>query len=144
MPRARRTRSNARLLILLLAWAGFIVAVYCPDVGRGFVKDDFTWIRAAQTAIAQPSTIVLPKEPGFYRPLVTATFVLDYAEHAWRPRGYGWTNVGLYIACAFELSHQTGSHTAEIARSSSGVVNGFASSGAPVSRIRCCASGTAV
>ena len=90
---------RARLAILAAAWAVFVLAVYCPDVGRGFVKDDFTWIRAAKGAIAQPADLIVPREPGFYRPLVTASFALDYASHRWQPRGYGWTNVALYVAC---------------------------------------------
>ena len=77
-----------------------MLAVYCPDIGRGFVKDDFTWIRAAKGAIARPSTFLIPSEPGFYRPLVTASFALDYASHRWQPRGYGWTNLALYALCA--------------------------------------------
>ena len=29
--------------VLAIALVLFVVAVYCPDLGRGFVKDDFTW-----------------------------------------------------------------------------------------------------
>jgi hypothetical protein len=58
-----RHAGRARLAILAAAWAVFVLAVYCPDVGRGFVKDDFTWIRAAKQAIAQPSTFIILPEP---------------------------------------------------------------------------------
>jgi MFS family permease len=68
-----------RWSILAFAWAGFVLAVYCPDIGRGFVKDDFTWIRAARTALAKPSTFVVPKDAGFYRRVVAASFAIDYA-----------------------------------------------------------------
>lgn len=88
------------LVVLLLAWAGFVAAVYCPDIGRGFVKDDFTWIRSARADADRPSALVLPGEPGFYRPLVTASFLADYDLHGWTPRGYGWTNLALYGLCA--------------------------------------------
>jgi hypothetical protein len=94
---------RTRWTILALAWAGFVLAVYCPDIGRGFVKDDFTWIRAARSGLATPSTVVLPKEAGFYRPVVAASFALDYAAHDGRPRGYGWTNVALYVACTMAV-----------------------------------------
>ncbi|PYR13551.1 MAG: hypothetical protein DMF99_01050 [Acidobacteria bacterium] len=87
-----------------MAWFVFVLAVYCPDLGRGFVKDDFTWIRAAKNALAQPSRILVPSEPGFYRPLITTSFLLDYRIHRWRPRGYGWTNLGLYVACTFAVA----------------------------------------
>ena len=33
--------------LLTIASIVFIAAVYCQDVGRGFIKDDFTWIRTA-------------------------------------------------------------------------------------------------
>ena len=87
------------IAILSLVWAFFVLVVYCPDAGRGFVKDDFTWIRSAKAVIAQPVRLIRPIEPDFYRPVVTATFVWDYAGHGWQPRGYGWTNLLLYIGC---------------------------------------------
>ncbi len=81
------------------AFAVFVLAVYGPDVGRGFVKDDFTWIRGAKAALADPISALHPQVPGFYRPVVTLTFALDYARHGWQPSGYGWTNLALYLAC---------------------------------------------
>ncbi|HWF87098.1 MAG TPA: hypothetical protein VG222_19710 [Vicinamibacterales bacterium] len=95
---------RVRLSILAIAWLLFVVAVYCPDVGRGFVKDDFTWIRAAKTAIAYPSTIVRQRDVGFYRPAITLTFLADYAWHGWHARGYGWTNLALCGLCAAALA----------------------------------------
>jgi len=82
----------------------FIAAVYFPDVGRGFVKDDFTWIRAARAAMAHPVTLIRQPDAGFYRPLVTLAFMFDFAVHGWAPRGYGWTNLDLSIVCACALA----------------------------------------
>jgi hypothetical protein len=76
-----------------------IAAVYLPDIGRGFVKDDFGWIREARVARVDPARLVQPSHPGFYRPLVTATFVLDYVLYGVNARGYGFTNLALYLAC---------------------------------------------
>jgi hypothetical protein len=87
------------IAILSVVWVLFVLAVYCPDLGRGFVKDDFTWIRSGKAVIAQPARLISPVEPGFYRPVVTATFAWDYAQHGWQPRGYGWTNLLLYVGC---------------------------------------------
>jgi hypothetical protein len=84
---------------LLLAWALFVMAVYCPDVGRGFVKDDFTWIRSAKAVIAQPARLIRPLDAGFYRPVVTATFVWDYGGHD--PRGRGRLRVSRGSVCVF-------------------------------------------
>ena len=81
-----------------------IAAVYLPDIGRGFVKDDFSWIRAARAVIEKPSDLVIPQQAGFYRPLVTASFALDHLVHGWQPRGYGWTNLALYAACAVAIA----------------------------------------
>jgi len=86
--------------VLIAAWIVFGGMVYGPDLGRGFVKDDFTWIRTAKQAVARPARLILPEEPGFYRPLVTATFAADYLRHGWDSRAYGWTNLYLYICCA--------------------------------------------
>ena len=85
---------------LAVAWILFVAAVYFPDVGRGFIKDDFTWIRAAQTATAAPVTLIRQRDAGFYRPLVTLSFAIDFAAHRWQPRGYGWTNLALYVLWA--------------------------------------------
>jgi hypothetical protein len=86
------------------AWIVFVAAVYCPDVGRGFIKDDFTWIRAAQSAAAEPITLIRQRDAGFYRPAVTLSFALDYGAHGWKPRGYGWTNLALYVFCALAVA----------------------------------------
>jgi len=85
---------------LPVAWIVFVAAVFCPDVGRGFIKDDFTWIRTAQAATTNPVTLIRQPDAGFYRPVVTLTFAADYAVHGWKARGYGWTNLALYILCA--------------------------------------------
>jgi hypothetical protein len=87
------------LKLLTIAWLVFVAAVYCPDVGRGFIKDDFTWIRTAQAAANNPVTLVRQPDAGFYRPIVTLAFAFDYVIHGWKPRGYGWTNLALYILC---------------------------------------------
>lgn len=77
--------------------------VYGPDLGRGFVKDDFTWIRSAKSVVLKPARLAVPDEPGFFRPVVTATFVVDYLRNGLDAREYGWTNLTLYIACAIAV-----------------------------------------
>lgn len=76
-----------------------IAAVYLPDIGRGFVKDDFGWIRDARVGVVEPGRIVQLSHPGFYRPLVTAAFVADYVLYGVNARGYGFTNLILFLAC---------------------------------------------
>src|SRR5262249_14341586 len=65
----------------------------------GFVKDDFTWIRDARTLRADPRHALLPATPGFYRPLVTASFAADEAQYGLNARRYGFTNLWLYALC---------------------------------------------
>src|SRR5262249_61993075 len=85
---------------LLLAWLAFVSAVFLPDVGRGFVKDDFSWITGARAGLSNPDSIVRPAQPGFFRPLVTASFALNYQWFGLTPRLYGFTNLTLYALCA--------------------------------------------
>jgi hypothetical protein len=80
-----------------------IAAVYLPDIGRGFVKDDFGWLRDARVARVDPVRLVRLSHPGFYRPLVTATFVVDSALYGVNARGYGFTNLALYLACIIAI-----------------------------------------
>ena len=85
---------SAALTALLL-----VAAVYLPDVGRGFVKDDFRWIGDARALLAQPSTALGLRRPDFYRPAVTASFALDYAWHGTNARAYGFTNLAIFLLC---------------------------------------------
>lgn len=96
-----RQVTNSPILIGVAAAITLLViaAVYLPDVGRGFVKDDFGWIRDARIGLVEPGRIVRPSHPGFYRPLVTAAFVADYVLYGVNARGYGFTNFALYLAC---------------------------------------------
>src|SRR5215470_2499862 len=82
-----------------LVTAALIAAVYLPDIGRGFVKDDFGWIRDGRDVLAAPSHVLFPPHTGFYRPVVTASFAFDYALHGLTPRAYGFTNLALLLGC---------------------------------------------
>jgi len=75
-----------------------IAAVYLPDIGRGFVKDDFGWIRDARARLSDPLH-ALQRQPGFFRPIVTWSFVFDYQLSGLNPRPYGFTNLALYLVC---------------------------------------------
>ena len=50
--------------LLAVAWIVFVAAVYVPDVGRGFVKDDVTWTIAC-TPVPSPESPVPGPRPGF-------------------------------------------------------------------------------
>jgi len=92
------------IAILAASWALFVTAVYLPDVGRGFVKDDFGWIDAGRAALDSPAKALLPETPGFYRPAVAFTFAADYLLHDGTPRGYGFTNLALFLLCVVAIA----------------------------------------
>jgi hypothetical protein len=89
-------------------WFGAIVlwllVVYGPGIGHGFVKDDVAWVSANHVAsFADLRTLAL-RSNGFYRPLVAASFALDRAVYGIEPFGYGVTNLLLLIASAAALA----------------------------------------
>jgi hypothetical protein len=87
----------------VLVWISVAGAVYLPDLGRGFLRDDFGWIAEGRDALARPATIIRPETAGFYRPLVTLSFAADYVRSGLNARAYGFTNLLLYVACAVFL-----------------------------------------
>src|SRR3982751_3642710 len=101
---AHRTSSRVFGGSVIMAWLLFVTLVYVPDIGRGFVKDAFGWVEQGRAALAHPGDVILSPRPGFYRPLVTLTFAVDYALHGHRPRPYGFTNLLLYGACVTSVS----------------------------------------
>jgi hypothetical protein len=94
-------RSVAPAVAVAAVWLVFVAAVYVPDAGRGFVKDDFAWIKTGRSGLV---SIVRQRTPGFYRPLVGASFAADYLVHGLRARGYGLTNLFLYVASALAIA----------------------------------------
>jgi hypothetical protein len=79
---------------------GVFLLVYLPDVGHGFVKDDFAWIAAARVETWRDAIALLAQNVGFYRPLVTATFAMDHAFWQLNPSGYGISNFALAVTDA--------------------------------------------
>jgi hypothetical protein len=87
-----------------LAALTFVCTVYLPDLGRGFVKDDFGWVATGARVMHEPwKAFSLDASGTFYRPLVTLSFAADYALHGLVSRGYGFTNFVLYLGCALAI-----------------------------------------
>ena len=97
-PRSSRERLVARVGWYLVL-VGFLAIVYGPVLGRGFVKDDFRWIAEGQRAASGDLGQALTGNVGFYRPVVTLTFALDYTLCGVEPVCYGLTNFVLLVAC---------------------------------------------
>jgi hypothetical protein len=81
--------------------AAVVLAIYLPDLGHGFIKDDFAWIRACHLA-APADVLRLITEPasGFFRPLVGLSFGVDERLFGLAALGYGLTNLALLGLCA--------------------------------------------
>lgn len=90
-----RVLSRGAALVALL----LVILIYGCDAGHGFVKDDFGWVVTSR--LQQPSDLqnLLGAPTGFFRPLVSLSFAIDYALFDAAPRGYGLTNLALLLAC---------------------------------------------
>jgi hypothetical protein len=78
--------------------------VYGPDVGHGFVKDDFGWVARSQLSSLHNMAAVLTEAPsGFFRPVVSLSFGINRWICGLDPRCYGLTNLLLAIACAASI-----------------------------------------
>src|SRR5882724_2919038 len=96
--------SRALVTSVALLGAAFVAAVYIPDLGRGFVKDDCAWIATGIDALHHPSTLFAVDSSGFFfRPLVTATFAVDYTAYGATATGYGFTNLIVCVGCVVAI-----------------------------------------
>jgi hypothetical protein len=80
-----------------------VLASYLPDLGRGFIKDDFAWILGSRTSGPLGWIDLFGRDNGFYRPLVSLSFALDERLFGLEPYGYGLTNLALVLGCLFGL-----------------------------------------
>lgn len=94
-------------------WAAACFALaYLPDVGRGFIKDDYGWIVSSRidgwASLWRP---FVETPMGFYRPLVSLSFGLNELVTGAHPFAYALTNVALALAIAagiFALGRRLG------------------------------------
>ncbi|OFW08057.1 MAG: hypothetical protein A3H96_21925 [Acidobacteria bacterium RIFCSPLOWO2_02_FULL_67_36] len=73
---------------------------YVPDVGHGFVKDDFAWILASRAGSVGDLRRLFEATSGFYRPVVSLSFALNEYASGLSPLGYGLANLGLALLAA--------------------------------------------
>src|SRR4051794_8786218 len=64
----QRIPRNAVIVLVLFAAA---CAIYLPDVGHGFVKDDFGWIRDSRLSSWAEIGGLFGAPSGFFRPAVS-------------------------------------------------------------------------
>jgi arylsulfatase A-like enzyme/Tfp pilus assembly protein PilF len=107
---AAAVRLGRREVLLLVVVALSAVAVYLNSLGGGFVWDDRKLIlddRAIKSWRELPQILShdfferneddLPY--GYYRPVTTVSYFLDYTLWGLQPFGYHLTNVGLHALC---------------------------------------------
>src|SRR5258706_5272451 len=89
---------NAGLRLAVVIILALLGAIYLPDLGHGFVKDDYGWIAASRVQSLPDLVHLFTANVGFYRPLVSTTFAVDHALWGLNPEGYALTNVALLLA----------------------------------------------
>jgi hypothetical protein len=88
-----------------LLWPGIcavalFAAVYGTVCGRGFISDDYAWIRHGRVDGLDDLAHIFGSSVGFYRPLVSLSFGLNYQLFGLSAFGYGLMNLALALACA--------------------------------------------
>jgi hypothetical protein len=81
-----------------------MAAAYAPDIGHGFLKDDFFWIAGSRFQGPLGWLALFSRSIGFYRPLVSLTFGLDEQLFGLAPMGYAATNLLIAWACMLEVA----------------------------------------
>jgi hypothetical protein len=92
-----------RLLLAAGVLCAAFLVIYLPDIGHGFLKDDFVWILSSRAADLSDAVGLFKANVGFYRPLVSLTFAADYGIWGMRPFGYGLTNLAVFSGCVVLL-----------------------------------------
>lgn len=75
-----------------------LLLTYTPNVGRGFVADDFGWIYFSRLRrVSDVRTLLVEGAPGFYRPLVALSFGVNEWLFGLSPMAYAVTNLLMAI-----------------------------------------------
>jgi hypothetical protein len=76
-----------------------VLLTYAPDIGRGFVADDFGWIYFSRIdSLANAWRLLVEGAPGFYRPMVALSFAADQRLYGLSPAGFAITNLAMAFA----------------------------------------------
>lgn len=89
-----------RPLLAAAALLAILLTVYLPDIGHGFLRDDFRWIVEGRSSSLADVAALFTTNVGFYRPLVALSFAADYAVWDLNAFGYALTNLLLLVAAA--------------------------------------------
>lgn len=90
-----------RLAAAAAAMGAIFLAIYLPDIGHGFISDDFRWVVESRVdGPGELGTSLGRNTGGFYRPIAAITFAADHAVWGADAFGYALTNLALLFACA--------------------------------------------
>lgn len=90
------SKKRKDILILGLVLLSQLI-IYLPHAGTGFIKDDFAWI---ENVISEGQADYLKpfiQSTGFYRPLVSLTFGLQYVLFGMNSIPYGLLNLFIHL-----------------------------------------------
>ena len=76
-----------------------VSAIYLPDVGHGFIRDDVGWVGRNELRSWSDLREVGSARAGLFRPAVSLSFALERRACGVSPLCYGLTNFLLLIAC---------------------------------------------
>ena len=103
-----------RIRLAAVVLTATFCTIYLPDLGRGFVKDDYAWISKSRVHAPADVARLFAGNVGFYRPLVSTTFAVDYAVWGLDARGYAATNLVLLLADVLLLFLLARRHDAQL------------------------------
>jgi hypothetical protein len=89
-------RPAVAALVLIAA----VSAIYLPDIGHGFIRDDVGWIGRNELRSWADVRDVGRARAGVFRPAVSLSFALERRACGVEPLCYGLTNFVLLIVCA--------------------------------------------
>jgi len=91
-------RWNAPIAVWLLIC---LALAYVPDMGHGFIADDFGWILHSRVRGPGDLARLFTTAPmGFYRPVVSLSFLLNEPMAGLTSIAYGLVNLALVLAVA--------------------------------------------
>jgi hypothetical protein len=94
------SRSAIAALVLFAA----VCAIYLPDVGHGFIRDDAGWVGDNDLSSWAKTRELLQTRAGLFRPAASLSFALERRACGTEPLCYGLTNFLLLLACAIAVA----------------------------------------
>jgi len=89
-------RLRTAVVVLFLA----VCAIYLPDLGHGFIRDDVGWVGHNELASWSDVKTLFHARAGVFRPAASASFAVERRACGTSAMCYGMTNFLILLACA--------------------------------------------